>query len=323
MTESNKAAYGGIRKPNTVLECKSVCKRFGKNTVLHDVNISIPKGEIFGLAGPDGAGKTTFIRLAMGALKADSGEINILDSADLRTQRSKIGYLSQNFGLFHDLSIMENITLYGELYGVHSDDVASRARTLLLRTELWSFRDRFAGAISGGMKRKLALVIALLHRPELLFLDEPTSGVDPVAKREFWSILYDFKNEGITVLVATPYMDEAELCTRLAFLSGGKIIKEGTPKEIVENHPYELLRIEAYGKAVESVLSPLPFIREINLFGTCYHAEVDNADAVLPIIMEKLSSFGIDGIKISKIKPSMDDIFVSLITDKKEEYANA
>ena len=224
-----------------VLSYHNVTKSFGAARALDGVELEIRRGEIFGLIGPDGAGKTTMMRMAMGIINPDGGECLLLGSADRRAARTRAGYVPQLFSLYTNMSVMENIRLFGSLYGKPETAVEERAEFILSRVGLWGFRDRFAGNLSGGMKQKLALAIGLLNTPEILLLDEPTTGVDPVARREFWALLYQFNHEGLTIAVSTPYMDEAELCTRKLFLNGGRLLDLGTAGGRFASYPSKII----------------------------------------------------------------------------------
>src|SRR5438034_4393428 len=208
----------------------AVTKRYRQTTAVRDVSFSVERGEMFGLIGPDGAGKTTTIRLICGLIPADGGDVRVLDLDPVRDHRQltgSVGYLSQRFSLYGDLSIDENIAFFAEIHGV--SDYVSRRDRLLEMTQLAPFRSRLADRLSGGMKQKLALACTLVHEPALIVLDEPTTGVDPVSRREFWKLLSEFLSQGITILMATPYLDEAERCTRVALLHEGRLLALDRP----------------------------------------------------------------------------------------------
>ncbi len=209
---------------------------FGERAAVEDLNFSVPPGEIFGLVGPDGAGKTTSLRLLVGILDPTSGEASILGIplSELDSIRPRIGYMSQRFGLYEDLTVAENLLFFGRLHGVTGKEFRGRSDRLLAFAGLEPFTKRLAAQLSGGMKQKLGLSCALIHNPEILFLDEPTAGVDPVSRREFWRLLYDLLQEKVTIFLATSYMDEAERCSRLGFLYGGRLIHLDTPEKIRE-----------------------------------------------------------------------------------------
>jgi len=216
----------------------NVVKRYGATEALSGLTLDVRRGEMFGLIGPDGAGKTTAIRLMCGLLHADAGEVRVLEQDPTRNHRriaERVGYLSQRFSLYGDLTIDENIAFFAEIHGVA--DYHGRRDRLLEMTQLTAFRGRLAERLSGGMKQKLALACTLVHEPELILLDEPTTGVDPVSRREFWKLLSEFLADGLTILMSTPYMDEAERCTRIALLSGGRVLDSGDPSRLRAGMP--------------------------------------------------------------------------------------
>jgi len=210
---------------------------FGHVEAVKGLDMEVPEGEIFGLVGPDGAGKTTTIRLLVGILDPTAGEASVLGVPlpRLETIRSRIGYMSQRFGLYEDLTVAENLRFFGRLHGVKGDEYSRRSSRLLAFAGLEEFTGRLAGQLSGGMKQKLGLSCALIHSPEILFLDEPTAGVDPVSRRDFWRLLYDLLRENVTIFLATSYMDEAQRCSRLGFMHRGSLIHLDTPENIRES----------------------------------------------------------------------------------------
>lgn len=304
--------------PAPVLRYHSVKKSYGSLEALKGITLDVPAGEIFGIVGPDGAGKTTMIRLAMGIIKPSAGTVTLLDSPKPRGMRASVGYVPQHFSLYANLTVFENIRLYGALYGANPAEVEEHGREMLTKTELWAFRDRYAGNLSGGMKQKLALAVGLIHKPGVLFLDEPTTGVDPLARREFWAMLYEFNAAGVTIVVSTPYMDEAELCRRLVFVSDGRFLKQGTPEEIVRDYDKALLDIDSADARLNDLLATVPGVLSVNLFGTHYHVEVANAGPAAEAIRQTIDAAGIfgesgaSGVSIEKIEPSLEDLFVSL-----------
>jgi len=218
---------------NAAIELRGVVKRYGATRALDEVTFDIRRGEMFGLIGSDGAGKTTAIRLMCGLLRPDAGQVRVLERDPVREHRhitARVGYLSQRFSLYGDLSVDENIAFFAEVHGVR--DYRQRREQLLAMTQLTPFRGRLADRLSGGMKQKLALVCTLVHEPELLLLDEPTTGVDPVSRREFWKLLSEFLAQGITILMSTPYLDEAERCTRVALLHEGRLLACDDPTRL-------------------------------------------------------------------------------------------
>jgi ABC-2 type transport system ATP-binding protein len=223
---------------SAVIECAGVTKRYGETRALNAVTLDIDRGEMFGLIGSDGAGKTTAIRLMCGLLRADAGDVRVLGRDPVREHRyvtERVGYLSQRFSLYGDLTVDENVAFFAEVHGVRK--YQARRNELLGMTQLAPFRTRLADRLSGGMKQKLALVCTLVHEPELLLLDEPTTGVDPVSRREFWKLLSEFLSHGITILMSTPYLDEAERCTRVALLHEGRLLASDAPGRLRASMP--------------------------------------------------------------------------------------
>ena len=294
-----------------ILSYHGVTKRFGAARALDGVDLEIKRGEIFGFIGPDGAGKTTMMRIAMGIINPDGGECSLLGSADRRKARVMAGYVPQLFSLYMNMSVMENINLFGSLYGKPAKEVEARAEYILSRVGLWGFRDRFAGNLSGGMKQKLALAIGLLNTPEILLLDEPTTGVDPVARREFWALLYQFNHEGLTIVVSTPYMDEAELCTRKLFLSDGRILDVGATGELLSRYPYRLLSLDSGSREVRDWLAGRPHIVDANMFGSKYHIVTDDAEGARRVIGEAFKEHGAPLPDMRAIEPGLEDLFVA------------
>ncbi|MDO5563323.1 MAG: ABC transporter ATP-binding protein [Synergistaceae bacterium] len=293
------------------LSYKNISKSFGDIKALDDVSLEIRKGEIFGFIGPDGAGKTTLIRIAMGIVQQDEGECRLLGSAARRDTRIHAGYVSQIFSLYTDMSVEENIKLFGSLYGTPEDVVMKRAESVLKRTGLWPFRERFVGKLSGGMKQKLALAAGLLHTPEILFLDEPTTGVDPVARREFWAMLYELNREGLTIVVSTPYMDEAELCTRKMFISGGRVLDVGTTDELLGRYGKKILMLDLDDRRAKKWILECEHVYDANLFGTCYHIVVDDAEAGKATIRDAARAKNIEIPELEDVKPGLEDLFVA------------
>jgi ABC-2 type transport system ATP-binding protein len=219
----------------SIIETRDLTRRFGGITAVDRLNLLIYPGEIFGLVGPDGAGKTTTIRMLCGLLDPDEGAASVAGYDVMREAqqvKDKIGYMAQRFGLYLDLSVEENMDFYADLFGILGSDRVELKARLLHMTRMEPYRDRQAGRLSGGMKQKLALMCTLLHRPQILFLDEPTNGVDPVSRRDFWAILYELLKEGITILMATAYLDEAERCNRVGLMHRGKLIRCNAPEDL-------------------------------------------------------------------------------------------
>lgn len=295
----------------SVLSYHNVTKSFGAARALDGVELDIKRGEIFGFIGPDGAGKTTMMRMAMGIINPDEGECLLLGSTDRRAARVRAGYVPQLFSLYTNMSVMENIRLFGSLYGKPEKAVEERAEFILSRVGLWGFRDRFAGNLSGGMKQKLALAIGLLNTPEILLLDEPTTGVDPVARREFWALLYQFNHEGLTIAVSTPYMDEAELCTRKLFLNGGCILDIGTTGELLSRYPYKIMSLATGSREAGAWLSGRAHILDANMFGSKYHVVTDDTQGARDSAAAAFREHGAEPPDMREIEPGLEDLFVA------------
>ena len=301
------------------VKIENISKSFADTKAVDDISFNIEKGEMFGLVGPDGAGKTTTIRNLCGLIKPDFGKITLLN-IDLNTHKkeaqNKIGYLSQKFSLYGDLSVDENIEFFADIHGVRN--YSDRRNELLEFTRLTPFRDRPADKLSGGMKQKLALACSLIHRPQILFLDEPTTGVDPVSRRDFWKILSGLIKEGITILMSTPYLDEAERCNHVALMNKGKILGLDTPQNIKKSIDREVIEIvcpEAR-KAYKIVKSEPEF--EVQLFGDRIDIVVNNSEGSLHNILELFKQKGLVITSYRIIPPSLENVFIHLVGDNKE-----
>jgi ABC-2 type transport system ATP-binding protein len=288
-----------------MITARQLTRRFGAKTALAGIDLRVEKGELFGLIGPDGAGKTTFFRILAGVLAPTSGEIAVDGAA-------AFGFVPQRFSLYEDLSVDENLELRARLYGVPSGVFRARTADLLERVGMARFRARLAGALSGGMKQKLALVAALLTQPPLLLLDEPTTGVDPVSRREFWMLLNHLHHEGLTIVVSTPYMDEAEYATRIAFLDHGRISSLGTRREILASFGRPLLEIRTANRLqVRALLAEMPEVDDLSLFGTVLHAR--GAARTGPELLERVRAAlrgAVAPEDIQPVAPSLEDVFV-------------
>ncbi len=289
----------------------NVTKKFGDITAVDNLSLKVEAGTIFGLVGPDGAGKTTTIRMITGIMEQTAGYISLLGSENTESVKDQIGYVPQKFSLYGDLTVMENIRVIGALYGANNQRVNELGTEILSFTNLLPFKDRLADNLSGGMKQKLALAAGLMHQPKAFFLDEPTTGVDPVSRREFWQMLYRLNKEGMTIFVSTPYMDEAELCTQVAFMNEGKLVACDTPEHLKEKYPFRLLELKAEEKQIKQLLARCP-IKDINAFGDHYHlVTTPNAD-VQREVEDTLKSAGVNRYDIREISPTLEDIFVHL-----------
>lgn len=294
-----------------MISLSNVTRRFGSLTAVDNLTLEVKTGAIFGLVGPDGAGKTTTIRMITGIMTVTSGQIKLLGSDDAETVKEQIGYVPQKFSLYGDLTVMENIQVMGALYGADKKRVEELGTDILAFTNLLPFKDRLADNLSGGMKQKLALAAGLMHRPKIFFLDEPTTGVDPVSRREFWQMLYRLNKEGMTIFVSTPYMDEAELCSQVAFMSQGRIVACDTPERLKAHYPFRLFELMAESKQIKKILADCPIV-DINAFGDRYHLVTGSDPEVIPLVEAALRSAGIDGYSLREISPTLEDIFVHL-----------
>jgi ABC-2 type transport system ATP-binding protein len=304
---------------NFAVKIEKISKSFAEIKAVDDISFNVEQGEMFGLVGPDGAGKTTTIRNLCGLIKPDSGKITLLDidiNKHKKEAQNKIGYLSQKFSLYGDLSVDENIEFFADIHGVKN--YFDRRNELLEFTRLTPFRDRPADKLSGGMKQKLALACSLIHRPKILFLDEPTTGVDPVSRRDFWKILSGLIKDGITILMSTPYLDEAERCNRVALMNKGKILGLDTPQNIKKSIDREVIEIvcpEAR-KAYKIIKADSGF--EVQLFGDRIDIVVQNSAVSLNNIIELFRQKGLLITSYRVIPPSLENVFIHLVGDNKE-----
>jgi ABC-2 type transport system ATP-binding protein len=299
---------------------EGVGKAFGAAPAVHDLSLSVERGEMFGLIGPDGAGKTTTIRMACGLLHADAGRIRVLDMDPVRDHRrltTSVGYLSQRFSLYGDLSIDENVAFFAELHGV--GDYRRERDRLLDMTQLAPFRSRLADKLSGGMKQKLALACTLVHQPALILLDEPTTGVDPVSRREFWKLLSEFLAQGITIVMATPYLDEAERCSRVALLHQGLLLAVDTPDALRAALPGAIFEIivDDHRRAHE-VLRELPGVSSVQMFGERAHARLDNGGAdATSRLRRALETAGLQVESLRPVTASLEDVFIARLGEER------
>jgi len=298
------------------IDIKGLAKSFGETKALRGIDLQINENEIFGLVGPDGAGKTTLFRLLCGILTPTSGTANVFGAdvvEDPEAVRNRIGYMSQRFSLYADLTVEENMRFFERLYGVPKEQREERRRRLLEFSRLGPFRDRFAGKLSGGMKQKLGLSCALIQTPKVLFLDEPTTGVDPISRRELWDLLNDLWREGMTIVISTPYMDEAERCTRIGFIKDGEIIAHGEPDEIKSTYPYELIEVVTPdARKLAGSLRGRSDIPAISLYGDRLHISLTDYESGLASIMPLLSAEGVGDEDIRRITPTLESIFLQL-----------
>jgi ABC-2 type transport system ATP-binding protein len=299
-----------------VIQSYDLSRIFGAVRAVAGLNMAVGEGEMFGLVGPDGAGKTTTIRMLCGILAPSGGRATVLGK-DISRQsdavKREIGYLSQRFSLYGDLSIDENIEFFAEINRVY--DFRKRREELLDFTRLTPFRKRLAERLSGGMKQKLALACTLVHQPRILFLDEPTTGVDPVSRRDFWKILQSLLKQGITIVMSTPYLDEAERCTRVALMNEGAIMKLDTPAAMKSAMTGEVLEIVcAPVRGAFALLRDHPRAREVQAFGDRLNVIVQSATSDGDVLERGLRRGGIDVRSLRRIEPSLENVFISLLT---------
>lgn len=299
------------------IQITNLTRKFKENTALDRVDLNIKKGELFGLVGPDGAGKTTLLRTLAGLMGIAEGSAQVggFDLAKKPEQvKPHIGYMAQEFSLYGKLSVLENLQFFGELYDVPPALQRERIPGLLDFAQLTEFKDRRAAKLSGGMKKKLALACTLLHRPPLLLLDEPTTGVDPVSRREFWNILAELHLDGTTILVSTPYMDEADRCSRVALIYGGKVVQCDSPSAIRSQLGSEVLKVitNNWQKARQIIL-PLPGVAEVQTYGEALHVLVDSASRRSKSLKKALKRNHLEILEIRKVAPRMEEAFISFI----------
>jgi ABC-2 type transport system ATP-binding protein len=306
---------------------ENLVKRFGDFVAVDQINLQVRKGEVFGFLGPNGAGKSTTIRMLCGLLTPTSGRARVAGydvGREPESVRQNIGYLSQKFSLYNDLTVIENIRLFAGLYSVPASQIKERLEWTLEMANLKGQENLITGTLPGGWKQRLALGCAVLHQPPVIFLDEPTSGVDPISRRQFWDVIHHMAEEGVTVFVTTHYMEEAEYCNRLALIFRGAIVALGTPSELKQKSMTgELLLVECepLGKAVE-ILQSAPDVIDAAVFGSALHLVVRDADAAIPQVRNYLSDRNITARLIEKIHPTLEDVFVSLTTasDSRKEW---
>ena len=306
------------------IDIRDVTIRFGAFTAVDRVSLSVERGEVFGLLGPNGSGKTTLIRALCGLLPLAAGAATVLGhdvARDSERIRQAIGYMSQKFSLYADLSVQENMAFYSGIYGLRNLAAKQRQEELVELTGLAPYLNRWAGKLSGGWKQRLALVCALLHRPQLVFLDEPTAGVDPVARRDLWDLLFQLAGQGITLLVTTHYMDEAERCGRVGYLHLGTLLALGTPaelKQLPDVNPPGFRRVEIATPDAAALLMRLkhrPTIHEATIFGQSIHALVENDDDLADLAGPEVS--------IRPAAANLEDVFVTIARNRQEELAGA
>ncbi len=309
-----------------VIRTEKLTKSFDNLTAVDDFTLSVPEGEIFGLVGPDGAGKTTTMRLLTSIMEPTSGNAWIAGYHTVKEAeaiKEEIGYMSQRFGLYPDLTVMENIDFYADIYSVPRKGRAEKIESLLGFSNLTPFKKRLAGNLSGGMKQKLGLACALIHTPKVLFLDEPTNGVDPVARRDFWRILYQLLREKVTIFVSTAYLDEAERCNHIGLIHKGKLLALGTPDEVKKLMSGSIIEIRSSDprKAI-TILKEEIATESIGLFGKHIHLVTGDPSVALEKAKEILTKTGLNIESIRIIEPSLEDVFISVLAKEEEHTDN-
>lgn len=298
------------------VEISELRKAFGSLKAVDGLTLTVAKGEMFALVGPDGAGKTTTIRMLCGILTPDGGNASVF-GLDLRTEsdtiKKKIGYLSQRFSLYGDLTIDENIEFFAEIHGVHT--FTERREELLRFTRLTDFRDRLADRLSGGMRQKLALACTLIHAPEVLFLDEPTTGVDPVSRRDFWVILQSLVRDGMTIILTTPYLDEAERCSRVALMNRGRIMEAGRPADLRRHVNGDVLEIVCHPvRTAFEALRASGLFASVQAFGDRVNVVIRRSSADRAAAENELRKADVRVQDIRVVRPTLENVFISLMT---------
>ena len=308
-----------------IIQTENLTKKFGSVIAVNALSLAVRRGEIFGLVGPDGAGKTTTIRMLAAIMNPTAGKATVAGYDTVKQGEAikhHIGYMAQQFNLYGDLSVLENITFFADIFAVRGKTRRERIDRLLHFARLTEFTDRRAGKLSGGMKKKLALACALIHQPDILYLDEPTTGVDPVSRREFWDILADLHIQGVTILVSTPYMDEAERCSRVGLMYGGSMIECDTPQNLKSQVAGDLLELRPVSptargigllRRAQAAVESLDGVLEVQTFGDLLHIFVDDAAARQSAIIAALSAENIEAQNVRHTRPQMEEAFISLV----------
>ena len=304
-------------EPGPAIAAAGLTKRFGDVTAVDRLHFAVAPGEIFCLVGPDGAGKTTTMRMLAGVMAPDAGSATVAGCDVVRDPegvKHHISYMPQRFGLYEELTVDENILFYADQFGIGRRAREDRAAELLAAAAMTRFRDRLAGQLSGGMKQKLGLSCALIHKPQVLILDEPTTGVDPVSRRDFWRILYGLAAEGVTVLASTAYLDEAERCNRLALLHQGRLLLCDAPARLKAAMPGIVIAVTAPAPAaVRDAIQGMSGVSSILVVGDGVHLVGDDAGRLLPAIRERLRAAAIPFGEVAQVPPTIEDLFVASV----------
>jgi len=310
-----------------IIETENLTKRFKHVTAVDGLDLAVESGEVFGLVGPDGAGKTTTIRMLCAIMDPSEGSARVagFDTvADSESIKRRIGYMAQRFNLYGDLSVVENLDFFADVFQVRGKVRRERKERLLQFARLTEFRKRRAAHLSGGMQKKLALACTLIHQPEIIFLDEPTTGVDPVSRREFWDILTDLHLQGITIFVSTPYMDEAERCSRVGLMYEGRIIVCDAPEQIKKLVSGELLEVRPSNlRRAEAVITAQDGVLEAQTYGDLLHVFVDSVAARQAALQEALTREGVEVLSMRQTRPRMEEAFISLVRKQMQENGAA
>ena len=309
--------------PDLAIEVNDLTKRFGRFVAVDGVSFQVRRGEVFGFLGPNGSGKSTTIRMLCGILMPTSGSGRVAGfnvARDPERVRENIGYMSQKFSLYEELTAQENLDFFAGIYGLAGSDGAGRREEVLGLSGLTDYRNVLARDLPRGLRQRLALASAILHRPSVLFLDEPTAGVDPISRRDFWELIRRMAAEGTAIFVTTHYMDEAEHCHSLAFIHQGRLIASGPPARLKGTLHGCLVEVEVPPGQLHAALEALrglPLAREVAMFGAALHATLDSADAI-PALRDALRSRAIEPRGVEAILPSLEDVFVSLVAQEAE-----
>jgi ABC-type multidrug transport system ATPase subunit len=305
----------------SIVELHNISKSFGKVQALQNVTLKVDAGELYGFIGPDGAGKTTLFRILTTLLTPDEGVGSVLDLDvvnDYKQIRPKLGYMPGRFSLYQDLTVEENMQFFATVFNTTIEENYDLVKPIY--SQLEPFKDRFAGKLSGGMKQKLALSCALIHKPELLLLDEPTTGVDAVSRKEFWEMLALLKDEGITIVVSTPYMDEAEQCDRVALIDKGQIMHIDSPKNVISSFKDALYGIKHPSKnSLITALREYPYAKSVQPFGEFVHYTDQREEVSGPELLDFLKSKNLDEVEIATIQPNIEDVFMELMEEQNHE----
>lgn len=322
MTDALGCCVTDRRMNDYAIETHQLTRRFERVVAVDGLNLAVRRGEIFGLLGPDGAGKTTTIRMLCTIMNPTAGWARVAGLDIVRQAeaiKKRIGYMPQQFSLYGDLTVMENLLFFADVFEVKRQERQERIPRLLRFSRLTEFKERRAAHLSGGMQKKLALACTLIHAPEIIFLDEPTTGVDPVSRREFWEILTELHLQGVTLFVSTPYMDEAERCSRVALMFEGRVIVCDTPERIKGLVEGELLELRSDRlREASALLTGLPGVLEVQTYGDLLHVFVDDAAQRGPEIQATLANAGIAVEGLRQTRPRMEEAFISLIRRQSE-----